>query len=240
MSRRGSHGHKGHGSRGGRHGNQQSTRNRNEAEDGLSAPPSLIDRDEKDGAIDFPIKLAMWDFQQCDPKRCSGRKLCRLKVVKELRLNQRYHGIVLSPAGTSTVSPADAPIIQSAGIAVVDCSWAQLGAVSFSAIKSPHERLLPYLVAANPVNYGKPCKLNCAEAFAACLYICGFPKEAAMVMGRFKWGHSFIDVNRELLDKYSMCKNSLEVIEVQSQWMAMLEDEMDTKAAIKMGLLSGS
>lgn len=54
-------------------------------------------------------------------------------------------------------------------------------------IKGTAPRLLPFLVAANPVNYGKACKLSCAEAFAAALFICGLREESVAVLSRFKW-----------------------------------------------------
>lgn len=39
--------------------------------------------------------LNLWDFGQCDAKKCSGRKLHRLGKVRLLRTNKKFHGIIL-------------------------------------------------------------------------------------------------------------------------------------------------
>ena len=62
-------------------------------------------------------------------------------------------------------------------MAVIDCSWAHFDEVRVKSLKQ-NERLLPLCKAANPVNYGKDIKLNCAEALAGALFLSGFHDEA--------------------------------------------------------------
>ena len=63
------------------------------------------------------------------------------------------------------------------GVIVIDCSWAYFDSVKVKTVKK-HERLLPNLLAANPVNYGKEYKMNCVEALAAALQLAGFHGQA--------------------------------------------------------------
>ena len=140
-------------------------------------------------------------------------------MIKEISIQQKFKGIVLTPDAEQAISPSDRDLIDRFGLAVVDCSWAKLDEVPFHKLPHSANRLLPYLVAANQVNYGKPWKLNCAEAFGACLYITGFKEQAEDTMSIFKWGHSFISLNQELLDAYAECATSSEVVQIQKEFM---------------------
>ncbi|KAJ3047697.1 hypothetical protein HK097_011293, partial [Rhizophlyctis rosea] len=173
----------------------------------------------------IPLPLAMWDFDHCDPKRCSGRKLARLDMLRTLRVGQRFKGLVLTPKGKQSVSPADRTIVEQSGLCVVDCSWARVDEVPFDKIRSPHERLLPYLVAANPVNYGRPFKLNCVEALAAALYITGYKSYGLRLLSKFKWGHAFYEINETVLDIYASCTDSASVIRAQTEYLETAERE---------------
>ena len=44
-------------------------------------------------------------------------------------------------------------------------------------------------------------------------------------MSKFKWGAGFLSLNKELLDRYAACKDSAEVVRVQTKWIAAVEAE---------------
>eukprot|EP00088_Acartia_fossae_P071868 TRINITY_DN9967_c0_g1_i14.p1 TRINITY_DN9967_c0_g1~~TRINITY_DN9967_c0_g1_i14.p1 ORF type:complete len:267 (-),score=37.05 TRINITY_DN9967_c0_g1_i14:421-1221(-) len=194
-----------------------------------SEEETCSENESNDEEIDIPFPVAMWDLNHCDPKRCSGRKLAKLDLITELRLGQRFSGLCLSPVGVNCVSPSDRDVVAAHGASVIDCSWARIEETPFNKMKSSHPRLLPYLVAANPVNYGKPSKLNCVEALAAAFYITGFKDIAKHYLSRFGWGPTFIEINKELLEAYSSCKDSREVIEKQNEFLDKSRKERENE-----------
>jgi pre-rRNA-processing protein TSR3 len=152
------------------------------------------DQHDDDGANQhstpkIKVPLWMWEFGQNDPKRDSGSKLQRLGLAKTLKLGKSFPGVVLSSEATIIISPADADIILQHGIAGINCSWNRLSEIPFGSMgKGRHHRILPFLIAANPVNYGRPFKMNTAEAMAACMYIAGFKDDALLMMEPFSYG----------------------------------------------------
>ncbi|XP_025074510.1 ribosome biogenesis protein TSR3 homolog [Pogonomyrmex barbatus] len=177
------------------------------------------DKTESANEWPLPFPVAMWDLEHCDPKKCTGRKLMRQGLIKLLRLGTRFQGLCLTPKGSKCVTPLDREIVQKYGCAVVDCSWSRIDDTPFHKVKTAHPRILPFLVAANPVNFGRPCELSCVEAIAATLIITGFTDEAKLYLEKFRWGHSFLKLNDELLEKYARCANIEEVIAVQDKFL---------------------
>lgn len=171
------------------------------------------DRELLTTAEKYPIctRLFMVDFEQCDPKRCSGRKLERLGYLRTLSLRTSNCGgtIVLSPFGERYVSRADGDAVRECGLCVIDCSWRHIDSVPRRLLSGPRSRKLPHFVAANPTNYGKPSKLSCVEALAAALCLSGRRDEATTILNPFKWGHSFLELNEELVERtYASCADS--------------------------------
>lgn len=161
----------------------------------------------------------IYDIGQCNKKVCSGQKLLRANHVTLLSCKQWFGGILLSPKGVQAISPIDREIITKSGIGLIDSSWKKVEETDFGLFKRHKQRLLPFLVAANPVNYGKPFQLNCVEAMASGLYICGFEKEAFEIFDGFNYKNEFFKINNELLSIYKNCKNSTEIIMRQNKYL---------------------
>lgn len=169
--------------------------------------------DEKD------IKLFLYHAKQCDPKKCTGKKMAKFGLVNLSEKIERVpsRSILLDPMAEKALSPGDST---KKGITVLDCSWEEVERVFPQLLRMRLEhRALPYLVAANPVNFGRPFKLTSVEAFAAALYILGNKHQAEKVMSKFNWGHTFLELNHEPLEEYSEAKDSKDILRIQSEYM---------------------
>ncbi|KAK1286589.1 hypothetical protein QJS10_CPB20g01331 [Acorus calamus] len=166
------------------------------------------------------IMQMMLQFLEPEAQHATRRILGDASILQELRVSNGFGGIVLNLVGTQCVSKEDHVLMKRRGLAVVDCSWARLSDVPFVKLHCAAPRLLPWLVVANPINYGRPCELSCVEALSAALIICGEAEIANLLLGKFKWGHAFLSLNRELLKAYSECTNSSEIIMIQNSWLS--------------------
>ncbi|KAF9892741.1 ribosome biogenesis protein tsr3 [Aspergillus nanangensis] len=178
-----------------------------------------------------PFKAACWDMGHCDPKRCSGKRLIQHGLMRELAIGQRFPGVIVSPNAKKILSPADRELLEQYGAAVVECSWVRVKEVPWSRIGGKCERLLPYLIAANTVNYGKPWRLNCVEALAACFRICGHEDWAQAVLSPFSYGEAFLEINHELFKRYAACETEEDMKRTEEEWLAKIEKEYEDSRA---------
>ena len=156
-----------------------------------------------------------------DPEKCTARRLSRFDRVELHRSDGATpYGVVLNPHAERALSPADADLGR---LVALDCSWASADAATFS-LRGRH-RALPFLVAANPVNYGRPMRLTTAEALAAGLVILGERDHAESVVEPFRWGETFLELNDEPLRRYAACADSGEVVAVQEEYLVADEGE---------------
>lgn len=84
---------------------------------------------------------------------------------------------------------------------------------------------MPYLIAANTVNYGRPWRLNCVEALAACFCICGHEDWAKEILKHFRYGEAFLDINSQLLKRYAACSTEEDIKKTEEDWLAKIERE---------------
>jgi len=164
------------------------------------------------------VRLLALSFEECDPKRCTAKKLGRFGLVDLLPRRARIPrgAIVLHPEGEHVLAPGDRGAAESSGLAVVDSSWKR-GPVP--RVRGHPSRALPFLLAANPVNYGKPFLLSSVEALAAALWILGHADEAGAILSKFGWGAEFLLLNREPLAAYAAARTREEVLAAQSEFI---------------------
>ena len=173
------------------------------------------DRDVSVNARDTPsfdnkcdcnkLKLFVIRKPEDSPRHSTALKLVRHGLATRIspRMKFREPVLLLDPFAEKELSREDC---SAKGIIVVDRSWNRLSVDK--TIPAPRgkviRRRLPPAKAGNPVNYAVPFKLSSAEALALALLILGCVKRGIDVLSLFKWGGTFLDLNRELILKMTL------------------------------------
>jgi len=176
--------------------------------------------------VEKRVRIAVYNARQCDPKKCTALKLEHhglVRGVTQVRFLPK-RAVVLNPFSETAFSPADRDRIENFGLAALDCSWEKAQGFLSTHVRGT-SRCLPVLIAGNPVNFGKPTKLSTLEALVAALFIAGFHEQASELLAMYKWGHTFLELNREMLETYAGAKDSTEVVEMQKQFITNMEIE---------------
>ena len=168
------------------------------------------------------IPVIVYDKNQCDPKKCTAKRMLKFGLAKEAKTlrNIPSGSIVLSPLAEKALSPADLKYAHN-GLVVMDLTWTNID--EFPKLSRTQDRALPYLLASNPINWGRPMELNSAEAVLASLLILGQKEQADSFMGRFNWAPEFVRLNGELLEAYSRASDSAEVVSIQNEYISSIK-----------------
>lgn len=166
------------------------------------------------------MQLNIYHSGECDPKKCTGLRLERMRKAKLVRRRRDIpdKSILLNPLASKALSPGDSGSADRYGITALDCSWKNIEQIH-SLRKDLISRSLPYLIAANPTYYGHPTKLSTVEALSAALYILGEKESARNLLEGFKWGHTFLELNEKPLEAYSKTEDSQEIVEIQEEFI---------------------
>jgi len=144
------------------------------------------------------MRVYVIDYHKDDPKKCTGKKLVKFNFAEFSKVGR---GIILDPFSKRLLSIIDKEVIIKNGLTLVDTSWNNTSENEFQKVKGEHRRL-PILFAGNPTHYGIAYKLSDIEALVATFYIIDEIDEAMKISRIIKWGHTFIELNKELLESY--------------------------------------
>jgi len=159
-------------------------------------------------------------LRQDDPFKCTAAKLVKFRLAEAIRSIGK-NAIVLNPFSHAPVLRKDSQIADS--VCAIDCSWEKADDVlKKRMVARGIGRRMPALLAANPVNYSKLGKLSSAEALAGALYILGEHNTATEMMNKFKWGHTFLELNSEPLREYSFADTAEEVAIIERGYFPQL------------------
>ena len=167
------------------------------------------------------MKVFVLELKQDDPIKCTAAKLVKFNLIQSIRFIPEG-SIVLNPLSKITLSKTDNSIAKS--LCAIDCSWNYFDETikKFFILKKRINRRLPLLLAGNPVNYAKLGKLTTVEAVAGSLFILGFQSKAAELLNKFKWGHTFLDLNMELLELYKDQDDPNEILKIEKDYFPNL------------------
>lgn len=159
------------------------------------------------------MRVQVLMFRQDDPKKCTAAKLVKFNLAKSIT-KTTPGTIILDPFAKQTLFHHDSKLADS--ITGIDCSW-NLAENTFTKRFGGIPRKLPPLLAGNPVNYSKLGKLTTVEAIAGAVFILGYEDLAQELLSKFNWGHTFYELNHDLLHDYSK-------LELEEQVQPLLQE----------------